>query len=99
MTVTITKPAVNLREELAVLRARLAVSLAQEALWFSGTGAQTTFTRPLGWKPKFIYVDGMLRRPCMGEDYTVSYDGFIYSLVFAVAPAAVDVGVICTREV
>ena len=28
-----------------------------------------------------------------------TYDGFIYSLVFAVAPATVDVGVICVREV
>lgn len=98
MTVTITKPAVNLREELAALRARIAADVAQEAFWFSGTGAQTSFTLPRGWKPKFIYVDGVLRRPGTGEDYTVNYDGFIYSLVFAVAPAAVDVGVICMRE-
>lgn len=99
MTVTITKPEVNLREELAALRAKLAAGVAQEAFWFSGTGAQTAFALPRGWRPKFVYVDGALRRPGAGEDYTVGYDGFIYTITFAVAPATVDVGVICVREV
>ena len=99
MTVTITKPALNLREELAALRAKVAAGVAQEAFWLSGDGATTTFALPRGWKPKFAYVDGALKRPGTGEDYTVTFDGFIYSLVFAVAPATVDVGVICVREV
>lgn len=99
MTVTITKPEVNLREELAALRAKVAAGGAQEAFWFSGTGAQTAFALPRGWRPKFVYVDGALRRPGTGEDYTVSIDGFIYTITFAVAPATVDVGVICVREI
>ena len=99
MTVNISKPEQNLREELAALRAKVAAGVAQEAFWFSGDGATTTFALPRGWKPKFTHVDGALKRPGTGEDYTVSYDGFIYSLVFAVAPATVDVGVICVREV
>jgi hypothetical protein len=99
MTVNIEKPSLNLREELSMLRAKVASGIAQEAFWFSGTGAQTAFALPRGWKPKFVYVDGALKRPGTGEDYTVSYDGFIYSLVFAVAPATVDVGAICVREV
>ena len=99
MTVTITKPALNLREELAELRARVALGVAQEAFWFSGDGATTRFDLARGWKPKFIYVDGALKRPGSGEDYTVSHDGFIYTLIFSVAPDAVDVGVICVREV
>ena len=99
MTVKISKPELNLREELAALRAKVAAGVAQEAFWFSGDGATTTFALPRGWKPKFAYVGGALKRPGSGEDYTVSYDGFIYSLVFAVAPATVDVGVICVREV
>ncbi len=99
MTVYIEKPAQNLREELAALRAKVAEGVAQEAFWFSGTGAQTAFVLPRGWKPKFVYVDGTLRRPGTGEDYTVSFDGFIYTVTFAVAPATVDVGVICVREV
>ncbi len=98
MTVYIEKESQNLREELAALRARVAVGVAQEAFWFSGTGAQTAFTLPSGWKPKFVYVDGSLRRPGTGEDYTVSFDGFIYTVSFAVAPATVDVGMICVRE-
>ena len=99
MTVSISKPEQNLREELAALRAKVAAGVAQEVFWFSGDGATTTFALPRGWKPKFAFVCGALKRPGTGEDYTVSYDGFIYSLVFAVAPATVDVGVICVREV
>jgi hypothetical protein len=99
MTVYVEKPELNLREELAALRAKVAAGVAQEAFWFSGTGAQTAFVLKRGWKPKFVYVDGALRRPGTGEDYTVGYDGFIYTVNFAVAPAAVDVGVICVREV
>ena len=99
MIVNISKPEQNLREELAALRAKVVAGVAQEAFWFSGDGATTTFALPRGWKPKFAYVSGALKRPGIGEDYTVSYDGFIYSLVFAVAPATVDVGVICVREI
>lgn len=98
MTVYIEKEAQNLRAELAALRARIAMGVAQEAFWFSGTGAQTAFALPRGWKPTFVYVDGALRRPGTGEDYTVGFDGFIHSVNFAVAPAIVDVGVICVRE-
>jgi hypothetical protein len=60
MTVNISKPEQNLREELAALRAKVAASVAQEAFWFSGDGATTTFVLPRGWKPKFAYVDGSL---------------------------------------
>ena len=96
MTVSISKPAVNLREELA---SKGSVPVAQEAFWFDGDGTETTFVMPKGWKPKFVYALGLLKRPGDLEDYTVSYDGFIYSVVFAVAPAVGDVAVICNREV
>ncbi|MCA1775682.1 MAG: hypothetical protein LC676_08775 [Loktanella sp.] len=98
MTVNIEKPAQNLREELSMLRAKVASGVVQEAFWFSGTGAQITFALRRGWKPKFVYVDGALKRPGTGEDYTVSYDRFIYTIIFSVAPATVDLGVICVRE-
>ena len=98
MTVYIEKEAQNLRVELAALRARVAMGMAQEAFWFSGDGATTSFALQRGWKPKFVYVDGALKRPGTGEDYTVSFDGFIHTVTFAVAPATVDVGVICVRE-
>ena len=99
MTVNISKPEQNLREELAALRTKVVAGVVQEAFWFSGDGATTSFALLRGWKPKLVFVDGALKRPGTGEDYTVSYDGFIYSLVFAVAPATADVGVICVREV
>ena len=97
MTVYIEKPAINLREELAALRAQVRDN-QQEPFWFSGDGATTSFPLPRGWKPKFVYVDGALYRPGDLEDYTVSFDGFVYTVVLAVAPGAVDVGVICVRE-
>lgn len=99
MAVNFTKPAVNLREELASLRARVNAGSPQEAFWFSGDSTETAFPLPNGWKPKFVYVDGALKRPGAGEDYTVSYDGFTYIVNFVVAPALVDVGIICVREV
>ena len=98
MAVTITKPALNLREELAALRAQVKLS-EQEVFWFSGNSSTTSFALSRGWKPKFVYVNGALYRPGTGEDYTISYDGFIYSIVFAVAPAAVDIGIVSQRDV
>lgn len=98
MTVIVEKAAVNLREELAALRAKVAQSYKQEPFWFAGNGSTTTFALARGWKPKFVYVDGALKREGSTEDYTVTYDGFIYSVVFAVAPATVDVGVISVME-
>jgi hypothetical protein len=93
MTVIVSKPAVNLREELASLRNQ--GGYRQEVFWFSGNGSQTTFELPNGWKPKFIHVDGKLYREGSLEDYTVSYDGFVYSVILSVAPSTVDVGIIC----
>lgn len=98
MAVNVSKPAMNLREELAALRAQVRAS-AQEAFWFSGDGSETDFALPRGWKPKFVYVDGLLKRPGAAEDYQVQFDGFIYTVAMAVAPATVDVGIIAVREV
>ena len=93
MTVYIEKPAVNLREELADLRNQ--PRYRQQTFWYSGNSSQTDFPLPKGWKPVNVFVDGSIYRPGSGEDYTVSYDGFVYTVVFAVAPTAVDVGIIC----
>jgi len=98
MAVTITKPAQNLREELAALRAKVSAGLAQEVFYFAGNAVLTAFVMPRGWKPKFVYVNGLLKRIGTGEDYSVSYDGFLYTVTFFVAPAAVDIDVICVRE-
>jgi hypothetical protein len=97
MTVIIEKPAVNLREELADLRNQ--PRYVQEVFWFTGNATITTFALERGWKPKFVYNAGALQKEGTGEDYTVSYDGFIYRVVFATAPAnGNDVGIIAERE-
>ena len=93
----ITRPALNLLEELAILRSQVARS-AQEPFWFTGNGATTAFPLPRGWVPKFVYVDGALKREGSGEDYTITYDGFARSAVFAVAPGSVDVGIVAVRD-
>jgi hypothetical protein len=97
MTVYIEKPEVNLREELADLRNQ--TRYEQELFWFDGDGSTTTFSLEIGWKPKFVYVNGALFREGVSEDYTVSYDGFTYSVEMAVAPSTVDVGIISERLV
>ena len=98
MTVRIEKPAINLREKLAKL-AGLNPTPERETFWFSGDSSQTDFPLPIGWKPENVFVDGSLYRPGSGEDYTVGFDGFIYTVVMSVAPAAVDVAIIAEQEV
>jgi len=98
MAVSISKPALNLREQLAKL-AGFKPAPEQETFFYSGDSSKTDFPLPKGWKPVNVFVDGALYRPGSGEDYTISYDGFIYTVVMAVAPAAVDVGIIAEREV
>jgi hypothetical protein len=93
MTVIYEKPAINLRAELAALRALVAQNRTVE-FWFAGNGSTTTFTLKKGWKPRHVFVNGALYRPGTGEDYTTRFDGFVWSVVMAVAPAAVDVGII-----
>ncbi|NRP58433.1 MULTISPECIES: hypothetical protein [unclassified Marinobacterium] len=97
MTVLVSKPAINLREILAKV-AGLSPSPKQETFFYSGDTTTTNFPLPKGWKPVNVFENGSLLRPGSGEDYTISYDGFIYTVVFAVAPAVVDVGIICEQE-
>ena len=91
MTVTISKPAINLRGTLTALDRPAAKSTA--TFWTSGDATKTSFAVAAGWAPLDVYVDGALKRPGAGEDYSISFDGFIHSVVFAVAPAAVDVAI------
>lgn len=98
MTVNITKPAKNLIEELSSLRAKIKLS-EQEVFWFDGDTITTDFTLQHGWKPKFVYVNGLLFREGEFEDYTVLYDGFKYTIQFLVAPSVVDIGIISQRDI
>jgi len=97
MTVIIEKPAINLRETLADLANQ--PRYVQEVFWFSGDASETDFALERGWKPKFVYDAGALQKEGSGDDYTVSYDGFTYTVVFTTAPAnGNDVGIISERE-
>lgn len=97
MSVTVSKPALPLRALLAKL-ASLKPAPERQTFWTSGNGATTAFPLGKGWAPTDVFVDGGLMRPGSGEDYTVSFDGFAYSVTFAVAPAAVDIAFQAIRE-
>ena len=92
MTVRAAKPALNLREQLAKISG-LKLAARQETFFFAGDSTATAFPLPKGWKPKNVFVDGALYRPGTGEDYTVTFDGSIYTVSFAVAPTIVDVAI------
>lgn len=98
MTVLVNKKALNLREQLAKL-AGLRPQPQRETFFFDGDGSATDFTLAQGWKPVQVFVDGALFRPGSAEDYTVAFDGFVYTVTLAVAPATVDVAVVAEREV
>lgn len=96
MTVKVTKPAINLREKLSELDHK--VQYVQEQFYFSGDASETDFEMPDGWKPFMVFDGGSLMREGSSDDYTVSYDGFIYTVVFGTAPASGnDVTVIGVR--
>ena len=78
-------PAHILREE---LDARTPTQRPQETFWFTGDGTATAYTLPSGWRPKTVYVAGAIKRE--STDYTVSFDGFKYTVTFTTAPALND---------
>lgn len=96
MAVTVSKPAINIRDILAKL-ANIEPPKRTATEVFEGDTTTTTFAVTRGFKPKAVYVDGLRFTEGALEDYTVSFDGFLYSVVFAVAPAAVKI-IIDTEE-
>jgi len=97
MTVRIEKPAATLAALLAKLRGQPAPETT--TFWFSGDSTETDFTINAGWKVENVFVNGSLYRPGSGEDYTVEYGGFQETVVFAVAPGVVDIGITAKRIV
>jgi hypothetical protein len=55
---------------------------------YAGDASETDFTLPKGMKPYQVFNDGALVREGASEDYTISYDGFAYTVTFAVAPGS-----------
>lgn len=90
MTVTISKPALNIREQFKKL-ARLIKQPPFQTFEFEGTGSQTDFEISAGWKPLAVYDAGSRQTEGSGDDFTVTSDGFVYTVVFAVAPTNLNV--------
>jgi hypothetical protein len=96
MTVTISKPAINIREKLT--EASAVVAHEQRQVWFVGDGTETDFALPRGFEPLHVFDGGALQKEGSGDDYQVVYDGFIYTVSFNTAPANLNnIGIIGVR--
>ena len=96
MTVTISKPAINLREQLTELKAQQGYEERQ--FWFTGDATATDSAMPRGWQPLHVFDGGSLQKEGSGDDYEVTYDGFIYTVSFDVPPASLNnIGIIGVR--
>lgn len=85
MSASVTQTAINLREKVAQIKIQKDTSLIP--FWFLGDAATTSFILPQGFKPYAVYNAGLRVKEGTADEYTVSYDGSIYTVVFAVAPA------------
>ena len=89
MTVKITKPALNLREELSDLKKPTVPSYKQ--FRFTGDASETAFDLPNGWTAFAVYnTSGAILLEGLSDDYTVSDN----TMTFAVAPSAADFTVV-----
>jgi hypothetical protein len=96
MSVTISKPAINIREQLTELKATQGYEERQ--FWFVGDATETNFAMPRGWQPLHVFDGGSLQKEGSGDDYEVVYDGFIYTVSFSTAPANLNnIGIIGVR--
>lgn len=94
------QPAMYLREELRRKEeARRALGKMPAFFDFDATTGQTAFALPKGWTVKAVYSAGTLKRLGSTKDYTVSFDGFVETVNFGVAPGnAVWVSVMAIRS-
>lgn len=84
MTATITQSAINVRAGL--FSASKVAGVLQAPVLEDGDGSETDFSLPQGLKPYSVHNNGSLSVEGASEDYTVLFDGFIYTVRFAVAP-------------
>jgi hypothetical protein len=70
-------PPRNLREETDVEDGTLV-----QLFDYDATASQTIFPLPQGWKPTAVWAAGSKKREGSTKDYTLSYDGYIWSVVF-----------------
>ena len=91
-TVTFSKPAINLREELAKAPERIKqFGYLPEQFRFTGDTSETDFNLPAGWEVWAVYdTAGALMLEGATDDYTVEDNGNNKTIVFSSAPAALD---------
>ena len=86
MTIRGKSPALNVRERLESLAQPIAKRYTEQ--WEEGDASTVTFPVLAGFKPVRVYAAGLLRRPGSTKYYILSFNGYVYSVTFAVAPAS-----------
>ena len=89
MAVTVSKPAVNIREMLSRL---VGLTVTRTASFdFDGyDGVTTTQVLDRGWVPVNVFVDGVLQREGTLDDYTVSTALGVSTITFTTAPTVTE---------
>ena len=91
----IKKPAINLRERIAFLEAKVARlerdAKEQETFIFEPSASATTITLKQGWQPIRSYTNGVRDAEGSAYDYLVTFDGYLYTLTYAVAFGGTEV--------
>lgn len=87
MTSNVTQDAIQLRGAIPLnTRPKRGAALLPPIVQ-DGTGSQTVFTLPQGQKPYAVFNGGSLQVEGASDDYVAAFDGFIWTVTFAVAPA------------
>ena len=97
MAVNITKPAVNLREELARLNG-VATPSRRATFDHEFNGSDPSVVLPNGWKPFAVYLNGTRQREGANNDYSASFDGFVWTVTFEVTPSNISVAIIDAEQ-
>jgi hypothetical protein len=85
--VDVALPAQALRSELTRLKASPSAS-AEEVFDYTAAAAQTAFALPLGYSAVRVASAGLARREGAAADWQRSFDGWVETISFAVAPGA-----------
>ena len=63
----------------------------RKLFWFTGDGVETDFILTEGYEPYQVFDAGSLQKEGSSDEYTVTGNYRIKTIVFAVAPAAGDI--------
>jgi hypothetical protein len=87
MVVRIEQPAINLRADLAKLGQPETKGLLAPREQIPADGVQVAFKVPVGFKAYAVDSAGLIRVEGALEEYTQTFDGFQWVVIFAQAPA------------